>query len=195
MSGSQNYPTRTSGASRRNSGGGGGGGSSRRNSHQSSASGVPALTSPPQVSTYDPSRDPTYTQVHRSSGLVQVYQNGVTNNQGSNAAPYQTHPQNQTLSPYNPPHQSWTAYSSTHLQITTHDTSVGSFNASRAFQATSPAGGFAQPHQVPTGGVHPNQTAQRPRPYDAVGYIRSDGEVYDKDEVYEEYRPYDPYAR
>jgi hypothetical protein len=27
--------------------------------------------------------------------------------------------------------------------------------------------------------------------YDAVGYIRRDGEVYDEDEVYEEYRGYD----
>ena len=31
-------------------------------------------------------------------------------------------------------------------------------------------------------------------PYDAVGYIRRDGDVYDRDEVYEEYRPYDPYG-
>jgi hypothetical protein len=28
-------------------------------------------------------------------------------------------------------------------------------------------------------------------PYNAVGYIRSDGEVYDEDEVYEEYRELD----
>jgi hypothetical protein len=27
--------------------------------------------------------------------------------------------------------------------------------------------------------------------YDALGYIRRDGEVYDEDEVYEEYREYD----
>jgi hypothetical protein len=29
-------------------------------------------------------------------------------------------------------------------------------------------------------------------PYDAVGYIRRDGDVYDNDEVYEEYRTHDP---
>lgn len=153
-----------------------------------------ALTSPPQVPAYDPSRDPTYTQAHRSSRLDQVYPNGTANNHSSNGAPYQTHPQNQVPSSYNPPHYSWTAYSSTHLQVPTYDTSGRDFNASPVFQTAPLAGTVAQPQQVPTGGFLPHQTApRRPEPYDAVGYVRSDGEVYDRDELYEEYRPYDSY--
>lgn len=34
-----------------------------------------------------------------------------------------------------------------------------------------------------------------PGPYDAVGYIRRDGSIHDKDEIYEEYRPHNPYHR
>jgi hypothetical protein len=52
--------------------------------------------------------------------------------------------------------------------------------------------GIARPQQVPTGGFLPHQTVpRRSEPYDAVGYVRWDGEVCDRDEVYEEYRPYD----
>lgn len=154
-----------------------------------------ALASPSQVHTYDPSRDPTYTQVHRSSSSSQAFPNGMANDHSPNGSPCQTHPQNQAPSFYNPPHHSWTAYSSTHLQISTYDTSGRDFNASPVFQTTPPAGTAAQPQQVPTGGFLPHQTApRRPEPYDAVGYIRRDGEVYDKDEMYEEYRPYDSYA-
>ena len=44
------------------------------------------------------------------------------------------------------------------------------------------------------GGLSPTmQSQRRPGPYDAVGYIRRDGAVFDRDELYEEYRPYDPY--
>jgi hypothetical protein len=32
-------------------------------------------------------------------------------------------------------------------------------------------------------------------PYNAVGYIRRDGRVYDRAEVYEEYRPYEQVDR
>jgi hypothetical protein len=154
------------------------------------------LTSPPpQVPTHDPSRDSTYTRAHRSSRSDQAYPNGTASNHSPNGAPYQAHPQNQAPSFYNPPHYSWTAYSSTHLQIPTYDTSGRDFYASPVFQTAPPAGTVAQPQQVPTGGLLPHQTApRRPEPYDAVGYVRSDGEVYDRDEVYEEYRPYDPYA-
>ena len=148
---------------------------------------------------YDPSRDPLYTQAPRSSRSDHSDMRDVVNSPALYTVPAPAHPQNQPSRSYNVPQQFWTDHASSHLRITPYDTSGSDFNASQAFQPTLPASVFAQPsgqtYYPPTGASHPNRAAeQHAGPYDAVGYIRRDGAVYDREEVYEEYRPYDPNA-
>jgi hypothetical protein len=141
---------------------------------------------------------PTY----RSQSYYPSHPNGMTNGHASSTAPFRHTPQAQPSRASNSPYQFETAHSSSHLSVPSYEES--DFNSWTTPHTSSSADRQVQPdsrqyqhqHQPPIGGAHPAQTAsQRSGPYDAVGYIRRDGAVYDEDEVYEEYRPYSSYAQ
>ncbi|KAH6861061.1 hypothetical protein BKA58DRAFT_45288 [Alternaria rosae] len=191
MSGSQYRPGGSSGGSGYN-GGGGGNSSSCNHSHTNSTWRGGASTSSTQSNSYDPNNDSVYARVSRP-----LYPNGAANDYAAYTAPPAPRPQVQQARAYTTPHQFETGHSSSHLPVFPYQSSESDFYSSPPPHASSSTGHRTQPeqgqypYQSPSGGAHPIQTAQqRSGPYEAIGYIRRDGAVYDKDEVYEEYRPY-----
>ncbi|RYN83295.1 hypothetical protein AA0117_g82 [Alternaria alternata] len=190
MSRTQRHSGGSAGGSRRN------GGAEGRESYRGDSHGNHTTsTSTSRNHAYDPSRDSIYTQAPRPSRSDHAHLTQVTNNSALNTPPPPAHPQNLPYRPYNAQHQFLTNHSSSHLRISPYDPYGRDFNASQAFQTTSPAGVFAQPDRQPyypaTGGSRQDQAADRyADPYNTVGHIRRDGAVYDQEEEYEEYRPY-----
>ncbi|KAI4707732.1 hypothetical protein J4E89_007360 [Alternaria sp. Ai002NY15] len=196
MSGSQRRSGNGSNGPGRN-GGGGRSSSSRGHSYTNSTSVGGAPSPSTQSNGYDPRNDSVYAQVQRSSWSYHAYANGATDNQAQSTAPPPQRRQIQQPRAYNGPYQFETDHSSSHLRVQRYHVSESDFHSSPPPHASSPAERRPQsdPYQPPIGGYTSAQTApHRSGPYDAVGYIRRDGAVYDEDEVYEEFRPYDPYA-
>ncbi|KAI4924696.1 hypothetical protein J4E85_007813 [Alternaria conjuncta] len=196
MSGSQRRSGGSSNGPGRN-GGGSRSSSSRGHSYANSTSGGGAPTPSTQNNGYDPRNDSVYAQVQRSSWPYHAYANGATDNQAQSTAPRSPRRQVQGPRASNGPYQFETDHSSSHLRVQRYQMSESDFHSSPPPHASSSAERRAQPdpYQPPIGGNPSASTApQRSGPYDAVGYIRRDGAVFDRDEVYEEYRPYDPYA-
>jgi hypothetical protein len=111
----------------------------------------------------------------------------MVNDPALSTTPFPPHPQNQAPHPYHAQHQSfWTDHASTHLRISPypHEVPDRAFHPSPTRRAPSEeellAQRYRERYQPPVGGYYPNQAAGRdPGPYDPVGYVRRDGEVFD----------------
>jgi hypothetical protein len=131
--------------------------------HTTSRNLVRIVRSPAMETNYAPSQRQTYNRGHSSahSQNVPVYADIVA-----------------------PPHQT---------RNSTHNVSNGSLSSGRrgGSQLTQESLADYDSFQQPTNPIETyGRTYDHAGPYDAVGWIRSDGQVFDEDEVYEEYREY-----
>jgi hypothetical protein len=158
------------------------------------APGPPAAAQPQ----YDPHRDPQYAQVPRTSRTDNSYLDRAVNNPVLHTAPVPSRQYDHGVTSFVASYQSPTARSSvpdppSRTRTSTYDVFGDRSNASQRFHrlsTTTDSEEYKRRRRQSDRLRTWEREDLRDIPYNAVGYIRSDGEVYDEDEVYEEYREY-----
>jgi hypothetical protein len=152
------------------------------------------------TSQYDPQQDPKYAQVPRISRTDYSHLYSVVDHAAFNMAPVPSRREANGAFGSNAHHQSRiTAYSSLqqyppHIRSSTYDVFGNGSSASQTSNGRWTKRDLEE-HERRRGEQSRSMRWEREEdhaaPYNAVGYIRREGEVYDEDEVYEEYREYD----
>jgi hypothetical protein len=147
---------------------------------------------------YHPQHDPQYVHVPRTSRTDYSHLNH--DNVALNMAPIPSRRQtNETLASNTHRQSHITAYSSLQqypprTQSSTYDVfgnGSSAYQASHGRSTTTDLEEHQRQRQQSESMRRWEREDGRDAPYNAVGYTRRDGEVYDEDEVYEEYREYD----
>ncbi|KAF1837581.1 hypothetical protein BDW02DRAFT_565880 [Decorospora gaudefroyi] len=146
---------------------------------------------------YDPQQDPQYIQVPRSSRADNLHPVGGVSNSASGIHPSPSRSQarpsdarhsNSAVLPSSsaPSPRAWTSR---------YNPFSGTFSTAQTNQPRLTAATLErlERHQSPDldSMRRREREDERAGPYHAIGYVRRDGEVFDEDEVYEEYREYE----
>ncbi|KAF1946150.1 hypothetical protein EJ02DRAFT_431068 [Clathrospora elynae] len=138
-------------------------------------------------------------QVPRSSKTEYSDLARVVNNPALDVAPILSRHQIRASCPSNTQRRGSTARSSIpspspHTRPPTNNPFGGSSSANQTTQLPLTMANFEE-HKARQRPINSMQRLEdeehRARPYDAIGYIRQDGQVYDENEVYEEYREFE----